>query len=167
MSRLVLLTLVMFVFNSWLPAQEGLRYVGDLNGDGIPDRIESGPYVSVAGAGGAYLLTLSSPSGALQFDLYGYGTYAVEMVQRHAGPATLRLWTYQRSSAAEGSLITYAITAGKMTEERLTINPGDAGTALGNELFRLVFAKNNIVVAERVVDYTPPTRPAHGGEWGK
>jgi hypothetical protein len=151
-------------------AELGYVFIGDLNGDGVEDRIESGPGSMFGNAGGPFLVTLSdSTRPAQHFDV----GLCLSMVAVERTPGGVRLWTYWHMSAGSGELIAIPLgyrrdawPSGDTLEKSILIYTGEDGTELGNALLSTVFAPERTISFKRVENYTVPQRPG-GREWGK
>jgi hypothetical protein len=150
-------------------AEVGWRYVGDLNMDGIPDRLESGPQEFFGNAGGIYLLTLSSDKGPQRFLLYGSWRFVPE-IMNDGFRTTFRLWTYWRSGISGGSLICHSVIDGKVTTTRIAVVHGPEGStipSISDKMMSAVFSSTLAFDPTQIENYTPPSIGEFGLDWGR
>lgn len=137
----------------------------DLNGDGIIDRIQSGPRELFGQSGGPFVVTLGE-NGTLpekSYLIHGNGRFVIETGNDN-GPT--RLWSYGRISCCEGILASYVFTSDGMEQQQITINPGDGGSDVGRANYRSIFSEENLLPLKRISPYSPPPNPS-GRDWGE
>jgi hypothetical protein len=158
MTRLLLL---LALLTTPLSAESGYEYHGDLNADGIPDSIVTGPAELFGTGGGPLVITLSQPGGKTKvMSISGKpGVIALEK-----GPIP-RLYLYLHNSARTGNLVQQDL-AGDFASHTIAMQGEDGGTELGDQIFAVIFAKPNLLTFTEVPNYTPPPNP-DGQEWGK
>ena len=146
-------------------AETGWVYHGDLNGDGVADKIESGPMWTFGNGGGAFVVTISG-NADLEQKTYSIGGKPECFAIEHTPKNKMRLWTFWHLSSQEGGLISYVFNENGMKKAVLTINPGDGGTVIGNAIMDAVFNDETRINFEKVENYIVPPNPS-GEEWGK
>ena len=147
-------------------AEVGWRYVGDMNADGVPDRLESGPQELFGNAGGVYLLTLSSDKGPQRFLLHGGWKFVPEVMNDEY--RTFRLWTFMRSGLSGGSLICHSIIDGKVTTTGLAVVHSPEGSitpSISDKLQEAVFSSKPVCNPTEIKNYTPPSISEYGMDW--
>jgi len=152
---------VIFLICIILHGEDGYVYNGDLNGDGIADKIESGPSWTFGTGGGSFVVTINGKTNQQSYAIGGKPYFALEKIPT----GNMRLWSYWHMSAQEGVLTSYMFTP-ELKQENITINPGDGGTDLGNAIMKAVFNEKDLIKLKKVKDYTIPPNPS-GLEWGK
>lgn len=163
------MTLVLCAFAiAEVHAEVGWRYVGDMNADGVPDRLESGPQVLFGNAGGVYLLTLSSDKGPQRFLLHGSWRFVPEIMNDEY--RTFRLWTFMRSGLNGGSLICHSIIDGKVKTVGIEVAHSPEGSttpSLCDKLQGAVFSSKLICDPTEIKNYTPPSISEFGLNWDR
>ncbi|WP_188662697.1 hypothetical protein [Arenimonas soli] len=141
----------------------GYVHTGDLNGDGVPDSIMSGPSGLFGNGGGPFIVSLSDGKGGFRRIELALHPQAVALDQAGGHP---RLWTYWRSSCCAGTLSVTTLD-GSSAPQHIPLDFGqDPGApTLSRALYDSVFRESNRIAFERVDNYQPP--PPLGGEWGK
>jgi hypothetical protein len=151
------------LFSSSAYAETGYVFEGDLNGDGIPDSIMSGPSKLFGNAGGPFIVSLSDGKGhfirketALNPDLTAF-----DPAEGHP-----RIWGYWHVSSSEGVLS--ATTLDEAFETKTINLYGDnpeSDTSMSAAIFNAVFNKKTIMKFRKVKNYKLP--PPLASEWGK
>lgn len=151
-----------------LCAEDGLVYIGDINRDGVLDKIVSGPsgMFGAQGQNGPFILTLSMNGNNKDISIGGSGDWVIERSKEW-----IRLWSYAHSSSTSGNIGYYEISLWDGTRKSggsLSISTGDGGTDLGNGIYSSVFNEKNEHISCKIVhDYVPPKFDVDGKEWGK
>ena len=164
---LVILAFISFQMECF--GEDGLVYNGDLNNDGIADKIESGPsgMFGAQGQNGPFILTLSVGGKSKKIGLGGTGIWILERYKNF-----LRFWGYNHLSASSGYMgySQINLVSGELEKsERMLIYTGDGGTELGNLLGATIFENDKLEKCHcsKVKDYQPPELNELGEEWGK
>ena len=150
-------------------AEDGLVYIGDLNKDGINDRIESGPsyLFGAQGQNGPFILNLSVSGKFIKIGLGGTGFWLLERYEK-----SLRFWDYNHFSAFSG-YIGYDqinLVSGEFEKsESILIYAGDNGTEIGNIMYSSIFENVKLERCHCIIvkDYKSPELNENGLEWGK
>jgi hypothetical protein len=136
--------------------------MGDINRDGVADKIASGPGELFGNGGGPFVVTLGSRKGPpKQFVL---NLHRLAATVENTATAT-RIWSYWHLSGRSGDLCVDTLTD-KTSRQCITIYAGDGGTAMGNALVERIFSKGQRLEFKDVEPYVPPPHP-DGREWGK
>jgi hypothetical protein len=155
------LALIILLTCTAVPAAEGWQYTGDLNADGTPDTIRSGPQNLFGNAGGPFVVRLSRLNGThREHAIFAHRLcMAPELVGQKNSP-TLILWTYHRSNAYEGRLVRYEFGE-KPKITKISIYPK---SPVGKALYAAITASRLTLV--KIPNYTVPSNPS-GEQWGK
>lgn len=145
-------------------AGTGYVYVGDLNQDGIADRIESGPTEFFGNAGGPFLITLSKGDTDFESFILGLHPFAVRAELLDTGK--VRLWSYWRMGGRFGSLCTTDLSGIEPSTDCLRIYTGSDATDVGRGVYDSVFDAYKRLVFTEVQNYIAPPHPC-GFDWGK
>lgn len=150
--------LLMFISSS-IYGENGYVYEGDLNGDGIPDKITSGPSGQFGNAGGPFMISISSKDGTFKSKVLGFHPRAIALEKTSSGNY---LWGYWRYSSSLGDLF-YITLDGQFIKTKIGIRAG-SNSELGSSIYNTIFdAKNEYIVKLKKVDnYVPVEYP-----WGK
>lgn len=148
-------------------AEDGLVYIGDLNNDGVNDKIESGPseMFGAHGQNGPFILTLSVNGTFKKLGLGGTGFWVLERYQN-----SIRFWDYNREGGSDGYIgyTQFNLVSGTFEKyEKLLIHPGDGGTVLGNLFTDTIFDNEKLekCYCIKVKGYTPPELDENGKKW--
>ncbi|WP_444888232.1 hypothetical protein [Microbulbifer sp. JMSA008] len=148
---------ILILFASQVRADYGYTYSGDLNGDGIADRIMSGPSAMFGNSGGPFIIYLSKADGTYINKVVAFHPKAIAFEKYESGRNSL--WGYWRHGTRQGTLFKLSLD-GEFKVESITINP--IGSNLSSGIYSTVFDKNSLLKIKRVEGYMPPDYP-----WGK
>lgn len=131
---------------------ERYRIIADLDGDSRDDLILSEDIRDFGTAGGSWTVYLSRAAAFVKVGTIYAHQNAVSIESDHDAIQRLekdriyaRIWVYGKSSGTEGSLSYYRVGPSSVFEGgRLTIYPGDGGSALGRAVMEAVFNHSEI-----------------------
>ena len=136
MRRLLWILVSLFSSQTALSAgNEDLGFCGDLNDDGVTDRIIVQDKYTCGNAGCEYRLFLSRPDG--EFISHDVGLHPLAVSLERSFREGNYLWGYWRSSAFEGGLFKIRLDE-TFAFESISLHMNDGfGTAIYNEVFSL------------------------------
>jgi len=153
------LALVLMFISSFTYGETGYVYEGDLNGDGIQDKITSGPSGQFGNAGGPFMISLSQKDGTLKNKSLGFHPMAIALEKTSSGNY---LWGYWRYSSRGGDLFHITLD-GHFIKTKINIRAG-SNSELGTSIYNTIFGENSkyIIKLKKIDNYTPLDYP-----WGK
>jgi hypothetical protein len=157
----IMFWIICFVLATKSYSDEGDVYKGDLNGDGVIDKIESGPSYMFGNGGGPFLVTLSGPKNDVKKSIIGAHIGALYLERHQRGN---QLWGYWHMSAFEGELFTISLD-GKFIRNSVKIYTGkiDLGDSdMGKMILDSVKSKASKIDFDYIEDYVLPE-----ASWGK
>jgi hypothetical protein len=161
--RYVVAIPVLALFSGFALGDVGYTFQGDLNGDGIPDSIMSGPSELFGNAGGPFIVSLSSSNeGFMREEVFLHPkAAALEVVPGH-----YRLWAYHRLGCCEGTLNITTLDGNFHTSSiQLYFTGNRDSLSPSEEAYRAIFSGRSLLQFKMVENYQVPP-PLHG-EWGK
>ena len=131
---------------------ERYRIIADLDGDSRDDLILSDDIRTFGTSGGDWTVYLSRASAFVNVGTIDAHPFAVSIEIDHDAIGRqestriyARIWVYGKVSSSEGLLRYYRVGPSSVSAGgRLTIYPGDGGSALGNAVYEAVFTHSEI-----------------------
>jgi len=158
MMKFTLKIISLSLFSTVAAAESGYIYEKDLNGDGIIDKLESGPSGLFGSGGGPFLLTLSQPDGKFVSRVVGLHPKADSL---HSNGSKSQIWGYWHHSADSGTLRAIQLDGSfKAQEMNLHFSPNRSGIATA--IYKSIFNPAHLISFNKVENYTPPNYL-----WGK
>lgn len=150
------ITLLILMTTNQIHTVEGEVYIGDINNDGIVDKLESDDLSNYGSGGGKYLLTLSSTGKSTKHVIEGNGLFRAEVPPQESQESWVRIWSYWHMSAVSGYLTCVYLSNGQATNEKILISTGDGGTELGNAVYNTVLQKDHLLQFTKIDNYIVP-----------